>query len=272
MPLDEQGATERLPMIAARGLRHAVFADCELAHAGENGLWLDSGCCDNLLQRVSIHDLGGGAVFIGPKAPQSTPQTTVERNVVDNCFLYDGSNIFRGSQGVWIGTSSYNRITHNEICGFHHLGISVGHSWGYAPSTAHHNLVAFNHVHHICNGYFSDGGGIYTLGISPGTVIRNNVVHDVVPTPLMPVGGCGIYHDEGSTGILVENNMVYDVGAARLHPALREREPGAEQHLRLRRPQSHLLRTPRGPPLLHVRGQHRALRTPARRPPTTSAR
>jgi hypothetical protein len=60
--------------------------------------------------------------------------------------------------------------------------------------------VAFNHVHHICNGYFSDGGGIYTLGISPGTVIRNNVVHDVLPTPLMPVGGCGIYHDEGSTG------------------------------------------------------------------------
>ena len=201
-------------MIAARGLRHAVFEDCEMAHAGENGLWLDSGCCDNLLRRVRIHDLGGGALFIGPKAPQGTPQTTVERNVVDNCFLYDGSHIFRGSQGVWIGTSSYNQVTHNEICGFHHLGISVGHSWGYAPSSAHHNLVAWNHVHHICNGYFSDGGGIYTLGISPGTAIRNNVVHDVVPTPLMPVGGCGIYHDEGSSGILVENNVVYDVGAA----------------------------------------------------------
>jgi hypothetical protein len=214
MPLDEQGATERLPMIAAQGLRHAVFEDCELAHAGENGLWLDSGCCDNVLRRVGIHDLGGGAVFIGPKRPQGTPETAVQRNVVDNCFLYDGSHIFRGSQGVWIGTSSYNQVTHNEICGFHHLGISVGHSWGYAPSTAHHNVVAWNHVHHICNGYFSDGGGIYTLGISPGTVVRNNVVHDVLPTPLMPVGGCGIYHDEGSSGILVENNVVYDVGAA----------------------------------------------------------
>ena len=42
--------------------------------------------------------------------------------------------------------------------------------------------------------------------VSPGTAIRNNLVHDVVPTPLMPVGGVGIYHDEGSTGILVENN------------------------------------------------------------------
>ena len=45
-------------------------------------------------------------------------------------------------------------------------------------------------------------------------MIRNNVVHDVLPTPLMPVGGCGIYLDEGSSEILVEKNIVYDVGAA----------------------------------------------------------
>lgn len=217
MPTDQQGATERLPMVAALGLRHAVIEDCQFAHAGENGLWLDAGCCDNVIRRCRIHDLGAGAVFIGPKGAGNTPETRVERNVLDNNFLQGGSHVFRGSQGVWIGRSSHNQVTHNEISDFHHLGISVGHSWGYAPTSAHHNLVAFNHVHHIANGYFSDGGGIYTLGISPGTVIRNNVVHDVVPTPLMPVGGCGIYHDEGSTGILVENNVVYNVGAAAYH-------------------------------------------------------
>jgi hypothetical protein len=213
MPLDEQGATERLPLVAAVGLRHARFEDCEIAHAGENGLWLDRGCCDNLVRGCHIHDLGGSAVFVGPKGDRDSAEDRVERNTVDNNFIHDGSHIFRGSQGVWIGRSSFNLITHNEISDFHHLGISIGHSWGYAPSTAHHNLVAFNHVHHICNGYFSDGGGIYTLGISPGTIIRNNIVHDVVPTPLMPVGGTGIYHDEGSSGILVENNIVYRVGS-----------------------------------------------------------
>ncbi len=38
---------------------------------------------------------------------------------------------------------------------------------------------------------WNDGGGIYTLGISPGTVIRNNIVHDVIPTRLMPQDGTG---------------------------------------------------------------------------------
>ena len=214
MPTDQQGATERRPMVDAVGLRHATLEDCELAHAGENGLWLDTGCSDNVVRRCHIHDLGGGAVFVGPLGAGDTPATAVERNVIDNCWIHDGSNIFRGSQGVWIGRASYNQVTHDEISDFHHLGVSVGHSWGYAPSSANHNTVAFNHVHHICNGYFSDGGGIYTLGISPGTVVRNNVVHDVVPTPLMPVGGCGIYLDEGSSGIVVENNVVSHVGAA----------------------------------------------------------
>ncbi|MBI5817858.1 MAG: right-handed parallel beta-helix repeat-containing protein [Verrucomicrobia bacterium] len=212
MPLDEQGAFERKPLIAAGGLRHAVFENCEIVHAGENGLWFDSGCADNVVRHCHIHDLGGSAVFIGPRAFKDTPELRVERNIVDNCFIHDGSHLFLGSQGVWIGKSSYNQVTHNEISDFHHLGISIGHSWGYAPSSANHNLIAFNHVHRICNGYFSDGGGIYTLGVSPGTVIANNIVHDVVPTPLMPQGGTGLYHDEGSTGILTESNIVYRVG------------------------------------------------------------
>ncbi|OGV74493.1 MAG: hypothetical protein A3K19_23125 [Lentisphaerae bacterium RIFOXYB12_FULL_65_16] len=212
MPTDQQGATERKPVLDAQGLRSTTFENCEIAHAGENGVWLDAGCQDNMFRRCHIHDLGGSGVYIGPRVRGDTPETAVQRNTIDNCFIHDGSNLFRGSQGVWIGRSSYNQVSHNEISDFHHLGISIGYCWGYAPSTANHNIIEFNHVHHICNGYFSDGGGIYTLGVSPGTVIRNNRVHDVVPTPLMPDGGTGIYHDEGSTGILDENNIVYNVG------------------------------------------------------------
>jgi parallel beta-helix repeat protein len=52
----------------------------------------------------------------------------------------------------------------------------------------------------------SDMGFVYTLGVQPGTVIRNNYCHDAAH---FEYGGWGIYLDEGSSHILVENNIVF---------------------------------------------------------------
>jgi hypothetical protein len=49
-------------------------------------------------------------------------------------------------------------------------------------------------------------GGIYTLGVQPGTVLRGNLIHDVQKHNY---GGWGIYLDEGSSHILVEGNVCY---------------------------------------------------------------
>jgi hypothetical protein len=50
-------------------------------------------------------------------------------------------------------------------------------------------------------------GGIYTLGVSPGSAEIGNVIFDV---RAHDYGGWGIYPDEGSTGWSIESNLVWN--------------------------------------------------------------
>ncbi|NUQ61192.1 MAG: right-handed parallel beta-helix repeat-containing protein [Pirellulales bacterium] len=205
-----QGEIYQPGMIMATGLRNASFEDCTIAHTGAHGIWLAAGCEDVRVERCHLDDLGGGGVYLGGGwgHHEATP---TQRIVVDNNFIHDGSHLFHGAHGVWIGTSSHNTVTHNEISNFDYSGISCGWSWGFQPSSAHHNILDYNHIHHLGNGDgLSDMGGIYTLGISPGTTERYNHIHHVYN--YAPVShGSGVYPDEGSSEILIENNVVYRV-------------------------------------------------------------
>jgi len=207
-PADGQAAHFLSAAVLARGARHLVFEQCEIAHVGEYALWLASGCKDNRVVQCHLHDLAGGGIKIGETSSPATDAQAAEHNEIDNNFIHDTGHMFHAGIGVWIGRSSHNTVTHNEICDLDYTGVSVGWSWGYAPSSAHHNIVEHNHIHHIGRTVLGDMGGIYTLGISPGTRLRHNVIHDVYSPGIG--GGAGIYPDEGSTGLLIENNLVYN--------------------------------------------------------------
>ncbi|MBS7262486.1 MAG: right-handed parallel beta-helix repeat-containing protein [Eubacteriales bacterium] len=186
--------------------RSCTFDHCRIFDVGLHAVSVGVGCSDIRVENCLIHDTGAGGVRIFGGDARSPEHDRTHHCLIRGNRILRGGRRYAAGCGVLICNSAWNEVSDNEIAHLDYTGVSVGWSWGYNPSSTHHNLIRRNHIHHIGQGLLSDMGAIYTLGLQRGTVIEDNVIHDVSSNHY---GGWGIYTDEGSSYILIRRNIVY---------------------------------------------------------------
>lgn len=171
-------------------------------------------------------ELGGGAVVAGGVRADahhpSNPAMTNADILIQANTVTRTSFTYRENSGLLSTYVDSARILQNEVFDLPYDAIDIGFGWGMndaggsqdyvdrgyyrynprytTPTTFRDNLVA-NNIVRDTKKIFSDGGGIYSLSASPGTVIRENYLYNLRNT-------VGLYLDEGSRYITATDNVI----------------------------------------------------------------
>lgn len=204
---DGQGALQVDSAIEINGARNIALRNCEISRVGGYAVWLRNNVRNATITGTEIYDTGAGGIKVGT-ATQTDSDTSTGHNTINFNRIHAIGHQFPGGIGVWVGQSAYNNIEDNLIGDTTYTAISVGWTWGYGTSYAHHNQINRNFIYNVIQGALGDGGAIYTLGNSPGTEVKGNVIKNVRGFASYGAGAWGLYNDEGSTDILMDSNVV----------------------------------------------------------------
>ncbi|MCB1125099.1 MAG: right-handed parallel beta-helix repeat-containing protein [Verrucomicrobiae bacterium] len=203
---DRQGSSGVPAAIVLTGAEGCGFSHCRVQNLGTFAFEINAGSRDNRFLANEIRHIAAGGFRVKGGAETSSPLLRTRDNRISDNHLHHFGEDYPSAVGILLMNTEGNTVAHNHVHHGYYTAISAGWVWGYQRSISRDNRIEFNHLHDIGQGLLSDMGAIYTLGVSPGTVIRNNLIHEV---DAHGYGGWGIYNDEGSSHLLIESNVVH---------------------------------------------------------------
>ena len=199
------------------------FTGCTFSQLGGSGLWIGAGCTGCTLSGSRFEDISGNAVMIGEGRDRTVngdvwwktaPEQAARNNSILNNTVPRCGQQFYGAVGIWCGFVANTVIAGNHLYELPYTGISIGWEWSPAPSPCRDNHLTNNHIHHVMQ-ILSDGGGIYMLGLQPGSILSGNLIHDVTLNAGRAESN-GMFLDEGTTDVVVSGNIIYNIAKSPL--------------------------------------------------------
>lgn len=207
----EQSHSKMMGAISFENAEMCSIEDCDIHGIGYHAIEILNGCHDIRIENNRITGIGSGGIKVfGGSALEPVSRRTAHITVRNN-EIGDIGQRYAAGCGVLIAHAANNTIEENRIHDTYYSGISVGWVWGYNESTTYGNRICKNHIWNIGRHRLSDLGGIYCLGRQSGTVICDNVIHDVTRSVYFAEG---IHADEGSSLLTIERNLIYNTGMA----------------------------------------------------------
>lgn len=228
--------------IQVSGAKRITFEHNIFAHLGQYALGIGNDA-DATLSGVGLAtgdirieanlftDSAGGAIEAGgvqaeAHHPSDLRQTNRQLVIRSNKIQFVSED-YRDNTAILSTYVLGAAILHNDISDVPYDAIDIGFGWGlqdpggnprylfrmhtydwkqnpiYQSPTTHRDVVVANNRIHGAKSFFHDGGAIYNLSASPGTLITENYIYD-------NHGMIGIYLDEGSRYLTVRRNVVQD--------------------------------------------------------------
>lgn len=209
--------------VKAEWVENCSFNNCAFENLGGTGVWFGTGSKNCSIDNSLFFDISGNGIMIGEgrdreidneKWYDAAPEQVALGNSVSNCKINNCGAQFYGAVGIWCGLTAETTIRNCEIYDLPYTGVSVGWIWSPQPTPCHDNTIEGNHIHHIMN-ILSDGGGIYMLGLQPGSKLVKNRIHDVKINAGRAESN-GMFLDEGTTDVVVAENLIYNIAKSPL--------------------------------------------------------
>ena len=196
---------DQLPAnITAENVRSLRFTGCTFEDMGATALSLFSGVQDSVVEGcVFTQCAEGGLVLSNDKAHTVTAQTICQNNQIDNNVFWKVGLDYWSAPALAVYYAAGTTITHNDIYDVPYSGITLGWGWYWTPNstTGRQNVVRYNRIGKFLQ-RTRDGGGIYTLGQQPDSLVQYNYIFD------QGAAYGGLYHDEGSAHFETSYNVV----------------------------------------------------------------